>query len=171
VKSRNCFAAPTLLILTTLSSLAQITESPSHVIADKMQIPLYLPLAAMVEVSAEVTLRLQVNNNGDVVSVNVISAHADCGRLPDCNPQAGSGDESGFVQMATVAAKVSKFSCSVCGGPTFGHIVTYQFQYPPLPKRACAPRPKETIPPPPPSTVDSSDHVTVRPTHWPCTAT
>jgi|SRR5450432_2897181 len=172
VKSKNYLAASTLLILTTLSALAQTAEPPNHVVADKMEIPLYLPIAAMAEVSAEVTLRLQVNTNGgDVVSVSVISAHADCGRWPDCNPQAGSGRESGFVQMATEAAKVSKFSCSLCGGPTFGHIVTYQFQYPPVPKRACTPRPKETIPSPPPSTVDSSDHVTVRPTHWPCVAT
>jgi hypothetical protein len=170
VTSSNCLAASTLLILTALSSLAQTAESPSHVIADKMEIPLYLPIGAMAGVSAEVTLRLQVNKNGDVVAVNVVSAHADCGFLTDC-PHAGNRWESGFVQMATKSAKVSKFSCSTCGGATFGHIVIYQFQYPPVPKRACTPRPKETIPPPPPSTVDSSDHVTVRPTHWPCTAT
>jgi hypothetical protein len=167
VTSGNCLAASALLILTTLSSLAQITESPSHVIADEMEIPLYLPLGAMAGVSAEVTLRLQVSKDGDVTSVAVVSAHADCGWLPDCSPHAGSGWESRFVQMATEAAKVSRFSCSTCGGATFGHVVIYQFQYPPVPKRACTPRPKEKIPPPPPSTV-ASGHVTVRPTHWPC---
>jgi hypothetical protein len=168
VTSSKCLAASALLFLTAISSLAQITEPPSSVIADKMEMPRYLPLAANAGISADVTLRLQVNKNGDVVSVNVVRAHADCGWLPDCSPHAGSGWESGFVQMATEAAKVSRFSCSTCGGPTFGHIVIYQFQYPPVPKRACTPRPKEKIPPPPPSTVDSSDHVTVRPTHWPC---
>ena len=168
VASRNCLATSALLILTSLPCLAQTTESPSHVIADKMVIPLYLPVAAMAGVSAEVTLRLQVNKNGDVASVNLVSAHADCGWLRDCSELAGSERESGFVEMATEAARLSRFSCSMCGGPTFGHIVTYQFQYPPLPKRACTPRPKETIAPPPLSTIDSSDHVTVRPTHWPC---
>lgn len=167
VKS-STFAALALLFLSAISSLAQITESPGSVIADKMEIPRYLPLAATAGISAEVKLRLQVNKNGDVATVNIVDAHADCGFLQDCNSQAGSGWESGFVQMATEAAKVSRFSCSTCGGPTFGHIVIYHFQYPPMPKRACTPRPKEKIPPPPPSTVDSSDHVTVRPTHWPC---
>ena len=166
--SRNCLPASILIILTSLSCLAQTTESPSHVIANKMVIPRYSPLAAISGISAEVTLRLQVNQNGGVASVNLVSVHADCGWLPGCDQQAGSGWESGFVVMATEAAKLSRFSCSMCGGPTFGHIVTYQFQYPPMPKRACTPKPKEIIAPPPPSTIDSSDHVTVRPAHWPC---
>ena len=67
------------MILATLPSLGQVKESGGPVIPDKMGIPRYDPLAAMAGVSAEVTLRLQVKKNGDVISVNVVGANADCG--------------------------------------------------------------------------------------------
>ena len=161
----NYLAASAILILTTLPFLGQMKESGVRVIADKMEIPRYgVPLAAMSGVSAEVTLRLQVKKNGDVISVNVVSTHADCGFLSGCDTDASKGWGSGFVDAATQAAKISRFSCSMCEGSTFDHVVTYQFQYPPVPKGVCT----DAAPLPPPSTVDSPSHVTVRPKHWSC---
>lgn len=160
----NYLAASVIVILAALPSLGQVEESAGHVIADKMETPRYDPLAAMTGVSAEVMLRLQVKKNGDVTSVNVVGAHADCGFASGCDTDARKGWESRFVDWAMQAAKMSKFSCPKCEGPTFDHIVTYQFQYPPLPKGVCT----DAAPPPPPSTVDSPSHVTVKPRAWSC---
>lgn len=160
----NYLAASMIVILATLPSLGQMKEPEGRVIADKMEIPRYDPLAAMTGVSGEVTLRLQVKKNGDVVSVSVIGSHADCGFASGCDANARKGWGARFVDWATQAAKISSFSCSKCEGPTFDHTITYQFQYPPLPKGVCT----DAVPPPPPSAVDSSSHITVRPTHWPC---
>jgi TonB family protein len=148
----NRYLTALVVVLALTSSIAQVAET-SNVVADKMEIPRYLPLAEQAGVSGEVTLRLQVKKNGDVISANVVSAHPERGR-----------PWSGFIEMATEAAKASKFSCSRCEGPVFEHTVTYQFQYPAVPKEACT----GTIPPPPPSSVDSPSHVTVRPRRWPC---
>jgi hypothetical protein len=160
----NYLAASVFLILTALPSLGQAKESDHRVIADKVEIPRYVPLAAMGGVSAEVTLRLQVKKNGDVISVNVVSTHADCGFSSGCDTDTSNGWAAGFVNPATQAAKTSRFSCSKCEGPSFDHTVTYQFKYPPVPKGVCT----DAAPPPPPSTVDSPSHVTVRPKGWSC---
>ncbi len=60
----NYLATSIIVILATLPSLGQVKESGIPVIADKMEIPRYAPLAAMAGVSAEVTLRLQVKRTG-----------------------------------------------------------------------------------------------------------
>ena len=146
-------AALVVLTLRTFPSMGQLTEPPPEVIADKMEIPRYWPLAAQAGVSGEVNLRLQVKKDGEVTSIRVVSAQAEHGY-----------GTSGFVYFATEAAKLSRFPCSKCEGPTFDHVVTYQFQYPPVPKRVCT----DAAPPPPPSTVDSPGHVTVRPKGWSC---
>jgi hypothetical protein len=160
----NYLAASVIVILATLPSLGQVKESGGAIIPDKMEIPRYDPLAAMAGVSAELTLRLQVKKNGDVISVNVVGANADCGFVSGCDADSRKGRGARFVEWSTPAAKISRFSCSKCEGPTFDHIITYQFQYPPLPKGACT----DAVPPPPPSTVDSPSHVTVRPQRWSC---
>jgi hypothetical protein len=160
----NYLAASVIVILATLPSLGQVKESGGRVVADKMEIPRYDPLAAMAGVSAEVTLRLQVKRSGDVISVNVVGAHADCGFASGCDTGAGKGWSARFVDWAAQAAKISKFSCSKCEGPIFDHMVTYRFDYPPRPKGVCT----DAVPPPPPSTVDSPSHVTVRPQGWSC---
>jgi|HubBroStandDraft_6_1064221.scaffolds.fasta_scaffold07044_8 hypothetical protein len=66
----------------------------------------------------------------DVISVNVVSTHADCGFASGCGTDVRKGWGAGFVDAATQAAKISRFSCSKCEGSTFDHVVTYQFQYP-----------------------------------------
>lgn len=161
----NYLGASLILILATLSSFGQVKESGGRVIADKMEIPRYVPLGRLGGVSAEVTLRLQVRRNGDVISVDVVGAHADCGFSSDCDTNARKGWAESFADAATQAAKISRFSCPKCEGPTFDHTVTYDFHYPPLPNGMCT---DEAVPPPPPSTVDSASHVTVRPQGWPC---
>jgi hypothetical protein len=160
----DCLAASVILILTTLPSLGQVTGPGGRVTADKMEIPRYDPLAVMTGVSAEVTVRLQVKKDGDVISVNVVGAHADCGFASGCDTDTRKGWGARFVDWATQAAKISRFSCSKCEGPTFDHVVTYQFQYPPVPKGVCT----DAAPSPPPSTADSPSHVTVRPKGWSC---
>ena len=142
-----------MLIVTSFPSTGLVKESGGTIIADKMEIPVYSPLASQAGVSGEVTLRLRVKRGGDVISVSVVSAQAEDGY-----------GTNGFVYFATEAAKLSRFSCSSCEGPTFEHIVTYQFQYPPVPKGACT----YDAPAPPPSTGDSPSHVTVRPKRWSC---
>ena len=120
----NYLAASLIVILTTLPFLGQVKESGVGVIADKMEIPLYgVPLAAMNGVSAEVTLRLQMKKNGDVISVNVVSTHADCGFASGCGTDVRKGWGAGFVDAATQAAKISRFSCSKCEGSTFDHVI------------------------------------------------
>jgi TonB family protein len=146
-------AASLMLIHITLPSLGQVTRSSGRVIADKMEIPRYPGLARQAWISAEVTLRLRMKKNGDVVSVTVVHAHAERGY-----------GVSGFIDTATDAAKVSRFSCPTCEGATFEQTVTYEFQCPPQPEHACT----QTIPPPPPSTTESPSHVTVRPAMWSC---
>jgi hypothetical protein len=88
---RNYLAASVILILATLPSLGQVKEADGSVIADKMEMPRYDPLGAMTGVSAEVTLRLQVKRNGDVTSVDVVGAHADCGFGSGCDADARKG--------------------------------------------------------------------------------
>jgi hypothetical protein len=161
---RNCLAASVVLILTALLCPGQVKESGGRILGDKMEIPRYVPLAALGRVSGEVTLRLQVKKNGDVISANVVNAHADCGFSSGCDTDPGKGWAVSFVDAATQAAKISRFSCSKCEGPTFDHLVTYQFQYPPVPKGVCT----DAAPPPPPSSIDSPSHVTVRPKGWSC---
>jgi hypothetical protein len=98
-------AASLIVILTTLPFLGQVKESGVGVIADKMEIPRYgVPLAAMSGVSAEVTLRLQMKKNGDVISVNVVSTHADCGFASGCDTDVRKGWGASFVDAATQAA-------------------------------------------------------------------
>ncbi len=163
---RSYVAASVIVTLAALPFQGQVKEPGGRVIANKMETPRYgVPLARLSGVSAEVTLRLQVRKSGDVISVEVVGAHADCGFLSGCDTSARKGWEDGFAEAATQAAKISRFSCSKCEGPTFDHLVTYQFQYPPVPKEACT---DSAAPPPPPSTVDSPSHVTVRPQGWPC---
>jgi TonB family protein len=128
----------------------QESGSATRVQTKGMEIPRYLPLARQAGISGEVDLRLTVNKAGKVVSVEVASARPD-------------GWGKGFASMAIEAAKKSEFACTSCAGDTFEHTVTYQFQFPPIPKDTC------TLQPPlPASTVDSVSHVTVRPSAWPC---
>ena len=100
------------MILATLPSLGQVKESGGPVIPDKMGIPRYDPLAAMAGVSAEVTLRLQVKKNGDVISVNVVGANADCGFVSGCDADSRKGRGARFVEWSMQAAKISRFSDS-----------------------------------------------------------
>jgi TonB family protein len=130
----------------------QESSAATRVQAERMEIPRYLPLARQAGVSGEVDLRLSVDKAGKVVSVEVVSA----------GPNRWG---KGFASMAIEAAKKSEFVCASCSGDTFGHTVTYQFQFPPIPKDACTQQPP---PPLPASAVDSDSHVTVRPSAWPC---
>lgn len=163
--SKNLVAS-LILIVATLSSLGQVKESGDRVVVDKMDVPHYPPLARLTGVSAEVTLRLRARKSGDVISVDVVSALADCGFISSgCDANARKRWADRFADAATRAATICRFSCPKCEAPIFEHIVTYDFRYPPLPKGMCT---DEAVPPPPPSTVDSSSHVTVRPQAWPC---
>ena len=128
----------------------QETSSAALVEAKRMEIPRYPPLAQQAGKSGEVTLHLTVNKVGNVVSVDVANARPD-------------GWEKGFAPTAIDAGKKSEFVCLSCSGDTFEHTVTYQFQFPAIPRDACTLRPQL-----PASKVDSASHVTVRPTAWPC---
>jgi len=150
--TRGQFPLTTMLLvgLLILQCWAQETSSVARVEAKRMEIPRYLPLAQQAAVSGEVTLHLTVNKAGKVVSVDATNAQA-------------NGWGKGFASMASDAAKQSEFVCASCSGDTFEHTVTYQFQFPAIPKDACTLRP-----PIPASKVDSASHVTVRPSAWPC---
>jgi TonB family protein len=137
--------------------IGQVGEAGAAVVADKIEIPNYPPLALQAGISAKIILQVEVKKSGEVNSVRVISGQTDRGY-----------GTAGFVDTATAAAKNSRFSCPTCKGLSFEHIVTYDFQYPPVPEHVCTPKPKETIPPPPPSTTDAPGHVTVRPSKWSC---
>jgi TonB family protein len=136
--------------------IGQVGEAGAAVVADKIEIPNYPPLALQAGISAKIILQVEVKKSGEVNSVRLISAQTDRGY-----------GTAGFVDTATAAAKTSRFSCPTCKGLSFEHVVTYDFQYPPVPEHVCTPKPKETIPPPP-STTDAPGHVTVRPSKWSC---
>jgi hypothetical protein len=159
-----------LLILAPWSLVSQTADSDATVIAEHIEIPAYPPLARQARMSGEVKLRLLVQRSGEVVSVSVASVAVSDG-VPASSALAHTvidGIRESFVDVATRAAEKSQFSCPTCKGATFDHSITYQFQHPPVPKRACNPRPKDKIPPLPGPTIDSPNHVTVRPTAWPC---
>jgi TonB family protein len=139
-----------LLSLLTLQCRGQETSSATTVQVKRMQIPRYLPLAQQAGLSGEVTLHLTVDKAGKVVSVDVENSRP-------------SNWGKGFASMAIEAAKQSEFLCASCLGDTFEHAVTYQFQFPAIPRDACTAQPKL-----PASKVDSASHVTVRPSAWPC---
>jgi TonB family protein len=139
------------LFLIILPCSAQQSDSATQVQAKRIEIPRYLPLARQAGISGEVVLRLTVNKAGKVASVDVVKAQPD-------------NWGKGFATMATEAAKKSEFVCASCSGDTFEHEVTYQFQFPAIPKDACTLQ----APPLPASTVDSVSHVTIRPSTWPC---
>jgi TonB family protein len=139
------------LSLFVLPSSGQQTSLATQVQTKHMEIPRYLPLARQAGVGGEVVLHLTVSKAGKVVSVDVLKAQPD-------------GWGRGFAVEAIAAAKKSEFACGSCSGDAFEHTVTYQFQFPPIPKDACTPQP----PPLPASTVDSVSHVTIRPSAWPC---
>ena len=138
------------LSLFVLPCRGQQTRPATQVEAKRIEIPRYLPLAQQAGISGEVTLNLTVNKAGKVVSVDVVNAKPD-------------GWGKGFASMAIDAAKQSEFLCASCSGDTFQHAVTYQFQFPAIPKDACTLHPAL-----PASKVDSASHVTVRPIAWPC---
>lgn len=148
------FPLTALLVLGVLIGPCGGQESScaTRVQAKRMEIPRYLPLAQQARISGEVNLRLTVNKAGKVVSVEVVSARPD-------------NWGKGFASMAIEAAKKSEFACASCSGDTFEHTVTYQFQFPPIPKDACTLQPPTPLPA---SAVDSVSHVTVRPSAWPC---
>jgi TonB family protein len=148
---RHLPVALALLSLTVLASARQEGKPETRIQIRKMEIPRYLPLARQAGVSGDVTLHLTVNKRGEVTAVDVVSAHP-------------KNWGEGFASMAIEAAKRSQFSCASCTSDSFEHTVTYQFDFPPIPKNACAMPP----PPIPPSKVDSVSHVTVRPEAWPC---
>jgi TonB family protein len=129
----------------------QESSSATRVQAKRVEIPRYFPLAQQARMNGEVVLRLTVNKVGKVVSVEVVNARP-------------NGWGKGFALMAIDAAKQSEFLCASCSGDTFQHTVTYQFQFPAIPKDAC------TLPQPalPASKVDAASHVTVRPSGWDC---
>jgi TonB family protein len=143
----------TLLLSVLIGTCSgQESSSATRVQAKRMEIPRYPPLAQQADMGGEVALRLTVNKVGKVVSVEVVNAR----------PRNGWGKD--FASMATDAAKQSEFLCASCSGDTFQHTVTYQFQFPAIPKDACTLQPT----PVPASRVDSASHVTVRPSKWPC---
>jgi TonB family protein len=147
-----CFSATMLLLtLPVAPSVGQRTEPPAKVQAKKVEIPHYVPLAQQAAISGTVTLHLVVSRDGKVVSADVVSAEPD-------------GWGKWFSSTAADAAKRSEFVCPSCSGETFEHTITYQFDFPPIPKDACTPQ----APALPRSKVDSPTHVTVRPSLWPC---
>jgi TonB family protein len=112
-----------LLTLTVLPSAGQEGKE-TRIQIKKMEIPRYLPLARQAGISGDVTLHLTVNKGSEVTAVDVVSAHP-------------KNWGEGFASMAIEAAKRSQFSCASCANNTFEHTVTYQFDFPPIPKNAC----------------------------------
>lgn len=130
-------------------------DTPERVQAKRIEIPHYLPLAQQAGISGEVTLHLTVSKAGKVISVDIVSTKP-------------SNWGKAFASMAVDAAKRSEFECSSCSGESFEHTITYQFQFPEIPKDACTVQPPRPLPA---SKVDSVSHVIVRPSAWPCVQT
>jgi TonB family protein len=86
-----------LLTLTMLPSAGQEGNSETRIQIKKMEVPSYPPLARQAHVTGDVKLHLTVNKNGDVASVDVVSAR----------PKGWGKD---FAAVAIEAAKRSQFS-------------------------------------------------------------
>jgi TonB family protein len=145
-----CAVAEVIVLLCAVVQSAAQSGSNSNtttgVVLTKLSPPIYPPLARQTRIAGDVELTLDVQSNGSVMSVSVVSGHAL------------------LTRAALQSAQQSQFECRNCSEGVRSYRLSYTFQLV-GPKDCCTAadnsannnQPSEPIP----RVIQSSNHVTV----------